>query len=64
METKLNPAALSKINWTNGLAFVATLGAVFGLDITPEQQLQAVATIGIVSQVASVIFRTFMTVKK
>lgn len=60
---QLNPAALSKINWTNGIAFIATLGTVFGLNISPEQQLQIVAGIGIVSQIATVIFRTFMTKK-
>lgn len=60
---QLNPAALSKINWTNGIAFIATVGAVFGMDLKPEVQLQIVAGIGMATQVASIIFRTFMTKK-
>jgi len=63
METKLNPAALSKINWTQALAVAASLAAVFGLDLTLEQQATAVLAIQGVQSAATIVFRTFMTKK-
>lgn len=59
----INAPALSKINWTNIVAAGATLFSVFGLDVSPEAQVQIVTGIALASQVLSVIFRTFMTVK-
>lgn len=60
---KVNPAALSKVNWTQGLAFAASLGAVFGLDLSTSQQVAIVLGIQGVQSAATFIFRTFMTKK-
>lgn len=64
METKLNPAALSKINWTQALAVAASFSAVFGMEMTPAQQVAAVLAIQSAQGVLTFLFRTFMTVKK
>lgn len=60
----LNSAATSKINWTNGIAFIASLVALFGVDISPEMQLSIVASLGVVSQVLTMILRTWFTGKQ
>jgi mannose/fructose/N-acetylgalactosamine-specific phosphotransferase system component IIC len=57
----LNPAAFSKINWTNIVAAGATLLSVFGLDFSPEMQVQIVTGIALVSQLLTMVFRTFFT---
>lgn len=59
----MNPAALSKINWTNIIAAAATLLTVFGIDLTPEAQVQIVSGIALISQLLSVVFRTWFTAK-
>ena len=59
----INAPALSKINWTNIIAAGATLLTVFGIDLSPETQVQIVTGIALVSQLATVIFRSFFTAK-
>lgn len=59
--THLNPAHLSKINWTQGIAAVASALVLFGIDLTTEQQLYAVTTIQGVQTMATWVFRTFFT---
>ena len=59
----INSAALSKINWTNIIAAGATLLTVFGIDLSTEAQLQIVAGIALVSQLLSIVFRSFFTAK-
>lgn len=59
----INAPALSKINWTNLVAAAATLMTVFGFDLSIEAQAQIVTGIALVTQLLTVVFRTFMTVK-
>lgn len=60
---RLNPAALSKINWTAGLSLVASVAVVFGLDFTVEQQAQTLAVISTVTPTLVLVLRTFFTGK-
>jgi hypothetical protein len=57
----LNPAALSKINWTQVVAGLAMAATVFGFDLTAEAQASIVMGIGIASQLLTIVFRTFFT---
>jgi predicted RND superfamily exporter protein len=57
----LNPPALSKINWANIIGGAATLLTVFGIDLSPEMQASIVAGIALVTQLVTVVFRTFFT---
>lgn len=57
----LNPAALSKINWTQVVAALAMLGTVVGLDLDAATQVKIVTFIGFASQALTMIFRTFFT---
>lgn len=59
----INPALLSKINWTNVIAAIATLAAVFGFNLTPETQVMAVSMIALGTQLLTIILRTFATAK-
>ena len=59
----MNPAVLSKINWTNIIAAGATLLTIFGIDLTPEAQMQIVTGIALASQLLSIVFRTWFTAK-
>lgn len=59
----INSAALSKINWTQMISFGAMLAAVFGMDISPEMQVQILAGITAIQTLLTVIFRTFFTAK-
>lgn len=59
----INPALLSKINWTQVIAAIATLAAVFGFNFTPETQVMVVSMIALATQFLTVILRTFATAK-
>jgi uncharacterized protein (DUF697 family) len=59
----INSAALSKINWTQAISFIAMIGAVFGMDISPEVQVQILAGVTAVQTLLTVVFRTFFTAK-
>lgn len=59
----INSAALSKINWTQAISFVAMIAAVFGMDISSEMQVQILAGITAVQALLTVVFRTFFTAK-
>jgi hypothetical protein len=59
----INPAHLSKINWVNGLAFVAGLAAVVGIDISEDLQKQVVSGIAVGLPVLTIVLRTFFTGK-
>jgi len=59
----INSVALSKINWTQVVAAAATLIAVFGVDLSPETQTQIVMGIALISQLLTVVFRSFYTAK-
>jgi hypothetical protein len=58
---EIKSAKMSKINWTQLIAAVAMLLTMFGLDITPEHQAAAVVVIGLISQFATVIWKTWFT---
>lgn len=60
---KLNPAALSKVNWAQAISLVAVLGTVFGLDLTPEKQAEILAAIATITPTVTLVFRTFFTGK-
>jgi hypothetical protein len=59
----LNSPTFSKINWTQILAALASLGVIFGVDIPVEQQLAIVGGIQAAQSVLTVVFRTFFTAK-
>ena len=59
----INPAALSKINWTQIVSFIAMLAAVFGMDISSEMQVQILAGITALQTILTVVFRTWFTAK-
>lgn len=65
METKVvtttKPGALSKINWTQFVAFLAMLATMFGFDVPAEIQAQIVAVILAVSNVVTWVMRTWFT---
>lgn len=60
---QLNSPAVSKINWTNGVAFVAAVAAVFGLDIPLDLQAKVVTGIAIGLPIVNMVLRTFFTGK-
>lgn len=63
MNGNLNPAAVSKINWTAGLAFVVAVCAVFGFAIPDEFQKSVLEITAVGSPFLTVILRTFFTGK-
>lgn len=61
VEVAIKSAWWSKINWTQAVAMLATVGVLFGLDIPADQQAKVVATIQAVSGLATVVLRTWFT---
>lgn len=59
----VNPAAVSKINWTNGIAFVAGVAAIFGLNLDAHLQAQIVTGISLALPIVNIVLRTFFTAK-
>lgn len=59
VETK--SAWLSKINWTQIIAFVAMGLSFVGFDFNPEAQAQILAAIIAVEGVITIILKTFFT---
>jgi hypothetical protein len=57
----LNPALLSKINWTQVVSFGAMALTVFGLDLPPETQVAIVAVITGLTNVITIVWRTWFT---
>lgn len=60
---RINPAALSKINWTNGLAFVASLAAVVGVAIPDEYREGVLQFLALATPLATMVLRSFFTAK-
>lgn len=52
---------LSKINWTQLGSFIASLLAVFSIDISPEQTIAVVLGIQALQSIGTVILRQFFT---
>jgi hypothetical protein len=57
----IQSAWLSKINWTQAIAFAAMLLTMFGVELPPEVQAQILAGITAISAVVTWAFRTFFT---
>lgn len=57
----IQTAWLSKINWTQAVAFLAVMFTMFGIDLDAETQAQIVAAIAAISQVLTWIMRTWFT---
>ena len=51
----------SKINWSQAAGLLATVVAIFGLPLTSDQIIAAVAGIQAIVAVGTVIFKTFFT---
>lgn len=51
----------SKLNWKSGLALIAAASAIFGIDVTPAQQVAILGGIVAVSEIAGVIIKTFFS---
>jgi hypothetical protein len=49
----MNPAAFSKINWTQAVAFLAMLLTLFGIDMPDNVKLETVALIQAVQTIAT-----------
>lgn len=53
----------SKINWAQGLTVLATVLAMFGIDLDAETQAQVVATVAGANAVVTWVMRTWFTSK-
>lgn len=49
----------SKINWTQAVAILASIGAYFGLDLDAQTQAEILAAIPIVQGLVTWVLRTF-----
>lgn len=61
VEVAIKSAWWSRINWTQAVALFASVGVIFGLDLSPEEQAKIVATIQAVASLATIILRTWFT---
>jgi hypothetical protein len=52
---------LSKINWTQAVAFLASMAAIFGFDLPPELQATTVVAIQALQSILTWVFRTWFT---
>jgi len=65
-EGKIGPidirsAFLSKINWTQAVAFAAMVFTMFGIDVPDDVQAHIVVGIGAMQAVLTWVFRTWFT---
>lgn len=60
----MNSAILSKINWTQVVSLIASVLAVWGMDLAPETQVAIVAAIQAAQSLLTIILRTWFTEKK
>jgi hypothetical protein len=51
----------SKINWTQAIGVLASVGVIFGVEITPETQVQILGGIQVVQAAVTYILRTWFT---
>ena len=59
----MKSAFLSKINWTQFIAFLAMILTVFGVELPAEIQAELVVIIGSIQAVVTWILRTWFTTK-
>lgn len=55
----IKTAWLSKINWTQAVAFIAALATMFGIDLDSETQSQILTGIVAIQAVVSWVLRTW-----
>lgn len=58
---EIKSAWLSKINWTQAVAFFAVMLASFGIDLDPKTQVAIVAVIAGTGHVLTWIIKTWFT---
>lgn len=61
VEVAVKSAWWSKINWTQAIGMLASVGVLFGMHLSPDEQAKIVVTIQAISGVATVILRTWFT---
>ncbi len=62
MATQLAPvksAKRSKINWTQIIGIAGMVGSYFGFDLTPEEHSALLLSIGVVTKLVTMIWRTW-----
>ena len=57
----LNAPTVSKINWTQGISFLAMMLTMFGIDLDTGTQSAIVATIGGLTTILTFVLRTWFT---
>lgn len=57
----VKPAALSKINWVQAIAFGAMVASYFGIQVPPDVQAALQAAIVAITTVVTWILRTWFT---
>lgn len=55
----MNPAAFSKVNWTQAVAFIAMLLTLFGIDMPDNVKLEAVALIQAAQSIITWLLHTY-----
>ena len=58
-QTTVEKIATSKINWTQYVAFIASLAVLFGFDLDQETQINLVAFIQAAQSLLTWVLRTF-----
>jgi len=61
VEVAVKSAWWSKVNWTQAIAILASVGVFLGVNVSPEDQARIVVTIQGVSGLATIILRTWFT---
>ena len=51
----------SKINWVQAVAVVAALGTMFGVDLSPEDQVKIITGITVVQGFVTGVIKTWFT---
>ncbi len=55
----MNPAAFSKVNWTQAVAFIAMLLTLFGIDMPDNVKLETVALIQAAQSIITWLLHTY-----
>ena len=61
IDVAIKSAWWSKVNWTQAVAMLASVGVFFGLDLPPEQQAKIAVSIQALSGLLTIILRTWFT---
>ncbi len=60
-EVEVKSAWLSKINWTQVAQIAFSVGALFGLDVPPEEKAAIITAINGIGNVVTIVMKTFFT---